>query len=66
MSWQDRLTPFDTELCIMVESLTGKPCEPKCGGKDEYFIVVDYSDHPQPDYIAAVYYGKKEPENKQV
>ena len=52
--WRTKLTPFDAELCMMVESLTGKPCEPLLGGKHEYFIVVDYSEHDDPDYIAAV------------
>ena len=54
MSWQEKLTPYDAELFIMVESLIGKPCEPKLGGKDEYFIVVDYSNHLQPDYVNAI------------
>ena len=38
----------------MVESLTGKPCEPLCGAKDDFFIVVDYSSRPDPDFVAAV------------
>lgn len=39
--WRTKLTPFDTELAIMVESLTGKPCELKPGG-DHYFFEADY------------------------
>lgn len=54
MSWHKKLTPYDAELCRMVESLTGVETEPRLGGKDEYFIVVDYSAHPQPDWINAV------------
>ena len=49
-----KLTPFDSELCLMVESLTGRDCEPKSGGPDQYFIVVDYRNHPEPEYIAAI------------
>lgn len=52
--WKNKLTPYDTELCIMVESLTGKPCEPLCGAKNDYFIVVDYSNRPESDFVAAV------------
>lgn len=54
MSWHSKLTPYDAELCRMVESLTGVETEPRLGGDDEYFIVVDYSAHPQPDWISAV------------
>lgn len=54
MSWHKKLTPFDAELCRMVESLTGVETEPRLGGKDEYFIVIDYSAHPDPDWIGAV------------
>ena len=49
-----KLTPYDAELFLMCESLTGKTIEPCVGGADEYFIVVDYSEHPQPDYVNAV------------
>ena len=35
--WQTKLTAFDAELCKMVESLTGKPCEPKNGGSHYFF-----------------------------
>ena len=49
-----RLTPWDGELCMMVESLTGKPCKPKNGGT-HYFIEVDYSLHDEPEYINAIY-----------
>ena len=33
--WQIKLTAFDAELVKMVESLTGKPCEPKNGGNNK-------------------------------
>ena len=49
-----RLTPYDGELQMMVRSLTGKPCEIHSGGDDEFFIVVDYSGHPDSDYISAL------------
>ena len=49
-----RLTPWDGELCMMVESLTGKPCKPKNGGT-HYFIEADYSLHNEPEYINAIY-----------
>ena len=49
-----RLTPYDGELQMMVRSLTGKPCEIHLGGEDEFFIVVDYSGHPDSDYISAL------------
>lgn len=49
----DRLTPFDAELCVMVESLTQKPCAPE-PGKEFYSIQVDYSIRPEPDFISAL------------
>lgn len=52
--WKSKLTPFDSELCVMVESLTGKPCEPRNGGDEQYFIVADYSDNPDPDFVSAL------------
>ena len=52
--WKEKLNPFDMELCMMVESLTGMPCEPKNGG-DGYFIMANYSKHNEPDYINAVW-----------
>lgn len=52
--WKKKLTAFDAELCRMVESLTGRPCEPKNGG-GHYFIEIDYSLHNNPDYIAAIW-----------
>lgn len=48
------LTPWDGELMLMVESLTGKPVEPRHGG-DGYFFEADYSLHPDPDYISAIF-----------
>lgn len=52
--WQSKLTAFDAELCKMVESLTGKPCEPKNGGS-HYFFEADYEKHKQPEYILAIW-----------
>lgn len=52
--WKSKLTAFDAQLCRMVESLTGKPCEPKFGG-DHYFIEIDYSKNPDPQYILAIW-----------
>ena len=52
--WKQKLTPFDAELALMVESLTGKPCELKNGGNC-YFFTVNYIDHANdPDYLAAI------------
>ncbi len=52
--WHNKLTPFDAQLCNMVESLTGQPCEPKNGG-DCYFIEPDYKDHNDPQFILALW-----------
>lgn len=52
--WKSKLTAFDAELVKMVESLTGKPCEPKNGG-NHYFIEVDYEKHNDPQYILAIW-----------
>ena len=52
--WQTKLTAFDAELVKMVESLTGKPCEPKNGGS-HYFFEVDYEKHNDPEYILAIW-----------
>lgn len=52
--WKSKLTPYDAELFMMVESLTGKPCEPKNGG-DSYFFEADYEKHNQPEYILAIW-----------
>lgn len=52
--WKHKLTPYDSELALMVESLLGKPCELKNGG-DAYFFTADYSNHAtDPDYLTAV------------
>lgn len=53
--WWEKLTLFDVELFRMVETLTGKKCEPKNGGNDRYFLVVNYSGNPDPDFINAVW-----------
>ena len=52
--WKTKLTAFDAQLCQMVESLTQRPCEPKNGG-DHYFIEIDYSNNPDPQYILAIW-----------
>ena len=52
--WKTKLTPFDAELAIMVESLTGKPCELRPGG-DHYFFEADYEKHNDPQYILAMW-----------
>ena len=52
--WKTRLNPYDTELAIMVESLTGMPCELKNGG-DHYFFEADYRNHNEPQYILAIW-----------
>ena len=52
--WKTKLTPFDSELAMMVESLTGMPCELKNGG-DHYFFEADYSKHNDPQYILAIW-----------
>lgn len=49
-----KMTPWDSELFAMVENLTGKVCEPKNGPEGTYFIVVDYSNRPEPDFVSAV------------
>lgn len=52
--WKSKLTPYDAELFMMVESLTGKPCEPKNGGT-HYFFEADYEKHNSPEYILAIW-----------
>lgn len=49
-----KLTPFDAELIMMVESLTGKPCELKFG-LDHFFFEADYENHNDPEYILAMW-----------
>jgi len=62
--WKQRLVPFDYECIRMVESLTEIPTEIKFGGS-YYFFEADYSQHPEPDYVNAVFtaiegrYGKR-------
>lgn len=51
--WKSKLSAFDAELCKMVESLTGKECEPKNGG-NHYFFEADYEKHNEPEYICAI------------
>ena len=52
--WKAKLTPFDAELAMMVESLTEKGCELKNGG-DCYFFEADYEKHNDPQYILAIW-----------
>lgn len=52
--WKVKLTPFDFELCKMVEALTGEPCEPKNGGT-HFFFEANYSKHNDPQYILAIW-----------
>lgn len=53
--WKNKLSPWDWELLKMVESLTGKPCEPKAGD-DHYFFEADYEAHrTEPDYLLALW-----------
>ena len=52
---EKRLTPWDIELAIMVESLTGKPCE-LCNGGDHFFFEADYENHAnEPEYLLALW-----------
>ena len=53
--WEKRLTPWDIELSIMVESLTGKPCK-LCNGGDHFFFEADYENHAtEPEYLLAMW-----------
>ena len=52
--WRKKLTPFDWELCKMVENLTGFTCEPK-NGIDHYFFEADYSRNSDSDYHLAIW-----------
>lgn len=53
-NWKQKLTPFDAELAMMVESVTGKSCELKDGG-DNFFFEADYEKHNDPQYILAIW-----------
>lgn len=55
-NWEQKLTPFDAELAMMVESLTGKACELKDGG-DNFYFEADYEKHNDPQYILAIWDG---------
>lgn len=53
--WENKLTPWDIELAVMVESLTGKPCE-LCNGGDHFFFEADYQNHAnEPEYLLALW-----------
>ena len=51
--WKTKLTPWDSELAMMVQSLTERPCEMRNGG-DGYFFEANYEAHQDPEYIAAM------------
>ena len=53
--WKTRLTPFDAELFVMVESLTQKPCSPALDVDGGYFFEADYELHNDPQYILAIW-----------
>lgn len=52
--WKTKLTPYDAELAMMVESLTGVSCELKNGG-DHFFFEANYRNHNDPQYICAIW-----------
>lgn len=52
--WRKRLTPFDSELFLMIESLTGKEVKPRATNDNSYFVCVDYSCRADVDFINAV------------
>ena len=53
--WKNKLSPWDREMLKMVESITGKPCEPKNGG-DHFFFEADYEKHKdKPEYLLALW-----------
>ena len=53
--WKDKLSPWDWEMLKMVESITGKPCEPKNGG-DHFFFEANYEKHKdKPEYLLALW-----------
>lgn len=53
--WKTKLTPYDAELFMMVESLTQRPCVPKNGG-NHYFFEADYENHiGKPEVLLAIW-----------
>lgn len=52
--WKTKLRPFDLQMFRMVESMTGRKCEPKNGG-DHFFFEADYSEHNDPQFILALW-----------
>lgn len=53
--WKNKLSPWDWEMLKMVESITGKPCEPKNGG-DHFFFEANYEKHKdKPEYLLALW-----------
>ena len=50
-----KLTPFDAELARMVSNLTGRECRPLVNDDNTYTLIVDYSEHRDPDYIGAIF-----------
>lgn len=53
-NWKDKLTPFDYECLMMVDSLTGRETEPKNGG-DHYFFEADYSGIDSAEILSAIW-----------
>lgn len=53
--WKTRLTPFDAELFVMVESLTQRACCPALDVDGGYFFEADYELHRDPQYIMAMW-----------
>ena len=55
VDYSDKLTPFDLELFLMVESLTGRECECKYDAKS-YSFLADYEAHQkEPEWIMALW-----------
>lgn len=52
--WKSRLTPFDYECLMMVDSLTGVETEPKNGG-DHYFFEADYRKYDSPEVLGGIW-----------
>ena len=55
VDYSDKLTPFDLELFLMVESLTGRECERKYDA-ESYSFLADYEAHQkEPEWILALW-----------
>lgn len=61
----NRLTPFDAETCVMLESLTGREVYTTEKDRKTFTVETFYSEHHDPDYINAIInavkgrYGKR-------